>query len=324
MAMTAGLLLAAGSAQAATSVYPAGGGTFTGGAQGWEVTNASCNLQASCAASGGYDGENGNPPGSIAANTTIGLNLLTLFKSTVTLQSPDFTVTSGGDATLHLDRQFVSGSLLDLAPQARYDVTLIDRSAAAKAEPLSEELKEASAFIGKDHAATVKAGHVYALSITVETSSSVAGTSLGGGTTSVRFDNVSLTVDTSGGGAGGSGGGAGSGSSLTDSRLRSLIANSLIGPAVLKGNRLAVKVRCPKPVGRSCRISVRGMLTKRRPATAARRVKVRQGKTRKVVLRVKPKALKKVAAKKKLLFKETVRAGKAHATVYKRLKLVRR
>ena len=160
-------------------------------------------MPALCTASGGYDGADGNPPGSIAANTTIGLNLLTLFKSTVTLQSPDFKVADAGDATLHLDRQFASGSLVDLAPQATYDVTLIDRTAGTKSEVLNEAIPAASEFIGKDHAASVKAGHTYALSIKTETSSTVAGTALLGGTTSLRFDNVSLTVNASGGGGGG-------------------------------------------------------------------------------------------------------------------------
>jgi hypothetical protein len=312
------LMLGVGQARAATAVYPAGGSTFTGGAQGWEATEASCNAPALCTASGGYDAANGNPPGSIAANTTIGLNLLTLFKSTVTLQSPDFTVAGAGDATLHLDRQFASGSLVDLAPQATYDVTLIDRTAAAKSEVLTEAMPAASEFIGKDHAATVKAGHTYALSIKTETSSTVAGAALLGGTTSLRFDNVSLTVDTSGGSGGGSGG------SLTDQQLRSLIGGSLIGPAILKGNKIMVRAKCPAKVGVACRIALRGMLTKKKSATSSRKAKVAKGKTRKFVLRVKPKALKKVSQSKRLLFKETVRAGKAKATVYKRLKLVKK
>jgi hypothetical protein len=312
--------LGAGPATAATNVYPAGGGTFSGGAQGWEVTDASCNAPALCTAGGGYDGANGNPPGSLAANTTIGANLLTLFKSTVTLQSPDFTVASAGDATLHLDRQFVAGSLVDQAPQSTYVVTLIDRTAGTKSEVLTETIPAASEFIGKDHAATVKAGHTYALAITTETSSTVAGTALGGGTTSTRFDNVSLSVQTSGG----NGGGAGAGGSLTNQQLQSLIGGSLIGPAVLKGNKIMVKARCPAKVGVACRITVRGMLSPKKPATSSRKAKVAKGKTKKFVLRVKPKALKKVSKSKKLLFKETVRAGKAHATVYRRLKLIRR
>jgi hypothetical protein len=316
----AAFCLGAGPATAATNIYPAGGGTFSGGAQGWEVTDASCNAPALCTAGGGYDGANGNPPGSLAANTTIGANLLTLFKSTVTLRSPDFTAATAGDATLHLDRQFVPGSLVDQAPQSTYVVTLIDRTAGTKSEVLTETMPAASEFIGKDHAATVKAGHTYALAITTETSSTVAGTALGGGTSSTRFDNASLSVET----AGGNGGGAGSGGSLTNQQLQSLIGGSLIGPAVLKGNKITVKAKCPAKVGVACRITVRGMLSRKKPATSSRKAKVAKGKTKKFVLRVKPKALKKVSKSKKLLFKETVRAGKAHATVYRRLKLIRR
>src|SRR4029077_6102189 len=188
----------------------------------------------------------------------------TLFKSTVTLQSPDFTVADAGDATLHLDRQFASGSLVDLAPQTTYDVTLLDRTAGAKSEVLTESIPAASEFIGKDHAASVKAGHTYALSIKTETSSTVAGTALLGGTTSLRFDNVSLSVDNSGGGrAGGTGGGSGSGG-VFGQQPQSLLGGSLIGPAVLKGNKVIVKAKCPVKVGVACRITLRGMLSRKK------------------------------------------------------------
>jgi hypothetical protein len=328
------LLLGAGQARAATDVYPAGGGTFSGGAQGWEVTSASCNVAVLCTASGGYDGGNGNPPGSFAANTTIGLNLLTLFKSTVTLLSPDFKVSADGDGTLHLDRQFAPGSVVDLAPEVSYDVTLLDRTAGTKSEPLTEALDAASAFVGKDHAATVKAGHTYALSIAVETASTVAGTALLGGTTSLRFDNVALAVQTpggnggGGGGTGGSGGKGGSGGDgnggLSDARLLSLLQASSGGTAVLKGNRLFVKRPCPAKVGRSCRLSLQGLLAKRKPATTKRSAKVAKGKTKTLVLKVKPKARAKLVGRKKLLFKQTIKAGSAKATVYKQLRLIRR
>ncbi len=79
-AALAAACLMAGLAQAATNVYPAKGGTFTGGPQGWLTTEASCNLAALCTAEGGYDGADGNPPGSDAANTTIALNAVGLFK----------------------------------------------------------------------------------------------------------------------------------------------------------------------------------------------------------------------------------------------------
>lgn len=323
VAVAAACLVAGPAAQAATDTYPAGAGTFTGGPQGWQVTDASCNVPTLCTASGGYDDSNGNPPGSFAANTTITLNLLTLFKSTVTLQSPDFTVSRDGDATMHLDRQFAAGSLVDLAPELTYDVTLFDRTAGNKSEPLTETLSSEPDFIGKDRAVTVKQGHTYAISITAQTGSTVAGTGLLSGTTSARFDNVSITVQTAGGGGGKSNGGAGG--NLTDSRLASLVqGGGLIGPAVLKGNKVSVKVRCPKQVGRTCKVALTGMLTKRKPATTTRKVRVRKGKVKRVVLKVKPKAKARVAKSKRLLFKERVRAGTAKATVYKRLKLVRR
>ncbi len=324
VAVAAACLVAGPAAQAAIDTYPAGAGTFTGGPQGWQVTDASCNVPALCTASGGYDGSNGNPPGSIAANTSIALNLLTLFKSTVTLQSPDFTVSSNGDATLHLDRQFAAGSAIDLAPELTYDVTLLDRTADDKSEPLTETLASEPDFVGKDRAVTVKQGHTYALVITAQTSSTVAGTGLLSGTTSARFDNVSVTVQTASGGGGKGNGGAGG--NLTDSRLAALIQGSgLIGPAILiKGNKVSVKVRCPKQVGRTCKVALTGMLTKRKPATTTRKVTVRKGKVKRVVLEVKPKAKAKVAKSKRLLFKERVRAGSAKATVYKRLKLIRR
>lgn len=322
LALAAALLAAP--AQAATNVYPAGAGTFTGGPQGWLNTEANCNVAVLCTAAGGYDGADGNPPGSYAANTTIGLNLLTLFKSTVTFQSPDFTVAAAGDGTLHLDRQFVSGSLVDLAPEVTYTVDVLDRTSGKKTEALTETITAASAFTGKDAAVTVKAGHTYAISIAATTSSTVAGTALGGGTTSLRFDNVALAVETAGGSGGGPG--SGSGGALTNQQLQSLISGdgSLIGPAILKDNKLSVKVRCPAKVGRTCRVTLQGLLAKRKAATAPRKANVRKGKTKRVVLTVKPKALAKVRAKKKLLFKETVRAGKAHATVYRRLKLIHR
>ena len=59
-------------------------------------------------------------------------------------------------------------------------------------------------------------------------------------------------------------------------------------------------------------------------AVQAGKAKVKKGKTKKFALKVKPAALKKVKAKKKLLFKETVKAGKSKVTVYKSLKLVRK
>jgi len=46
--------------------------------------------------------------------------------------------------------------------------------------------------------------------------------------------------------------------------------------------------------------------------------------TLKIVLKVKPKAKGRAAPRKRLLFEQTVKAGPAKATAYKRLKLIHR
>jgi hypothetical protein len=335
-AAVAALCLLAGSTQAAT--YPSGGGAFNGGLEGWTMpVKPACNipLMGLCTTTAGYDDENGNPAGSLAANTTILLNLGGVFKATAAFQSPNFTASEGGAATLHVDRELASGNLLDLTPKADYVVTLIDRSSGVSSEAIADSVAGANAaFTGKDGAATLVAGHVYAISIDAETSSSVANVGLLG-STSLRFDNVSLTVGSSGGndgnggggngGDGGNGGGAGNGvSGLSSSRLLSLLQSSSGGTAVLKGKRLFVKTPCPAKVGSSCRVSIQGLLKKHKPATTKRTSKVAKGKAKQLVLKVKPKARAKLANNKRLLFKETVKAGQAKATVYKRLKLIRR
>lgn len=335
-AAVAAICLFAGPARAAT--YPPGGGAFNGGLEGWTMpAKATCNipLMGLCTTTAGYDGENGNPAGSLAATTTILVNLGGAFKATAIFQSPNFTATEGGAATLHVDRQLASGNLLDLQPNATYAVTLIDRTSGTSSEALTDTVVDggAAAFAGKDGAATLVAGHVYAISIDSEISSSLANVGLLG-STALRFDNVALTVGASGGGGGGKGGDGGNGasggsagngaSSLSSSRLLSLLRSNGGGTAVLKGNRLFVKRPCPAKVGSSCKLSIQGLLAKRKPATTRRTSKVAKGRAKTLVLKVKPKARARLVKRKKLLFKQTVKAGAAKATVYPRLKLIRR
>lgn len=314
-------LLAAGSARAA--VYPAGGSGFNGGPEGWGTpTPASCNIPLGglCTTTAGYDGANGNPAGSLTVDTTILVNLGGAFKSSATFESPNFTAKEGGSATLDLERQLASGNLLDLAPQATYTATLVDRTTGVSSTVITDTVASTeTAFSGKSGAVKVVENHTYAIVIVAETSSSVANLGLLG-STSLRFDNVSLTVGTSGGG----GGGGGNSSTLTDKQLASLMQNSLIGPAVLKGNRIFVKAKCPAKVGQACKVTLQGLLKKGKPATGKRTAKIAKGKTKQLVLKVKPKLKAQVAKKSRLLFKESVKAGKAKATVYKRLKLIKR
>jgi hypothetical protein len=318
-ALAAALLtFAASSAQAAS--YPAGGSAFSGSAEGWKVTSATCNVPALCTASGGYDDTAGKPAGSLAASSSILLNLGGLFKTNVVEESPQFKATDGGPAALRLDRQFVPGGLLPLTPQVVYNVALLDKTAGTEAKPIAETIAAESGFTGKEGAATLTEGHTYAIRIESEIDSTVAGVGILG-TSTVRFDNVVLAPTPS---SGGKGGGAGGDSGLSNVQLASLMRASLIGPAVLKGKRLFVKAKCPAPVGVACRISLQGLVKKGKAATATRTSKIPMGKSKQLVLKVKPKAKSKVAGKSRLLFKQKVKAGEARATLFRRLKLIRR
>lgn len=327
------VLLASGPAFAAT--YPGGGSGFDEGTEGWSSGGASCApAELLCTSEADYDATTGNPTGSIVAKTNVTLNLISLFKGNVTWNSPQFTVPVDAitGADLSLDRAFDPGGLLDVGPTATYEVTLADLTTGTSVAALSGELDEEDGAFASDSApVAVVGGHKYRLSIESVTAQSTLALSLATGTTSLHFDNVGLAVRSSSGGDGKGGDGSnGKGSNsnsgaLSDRRLFSLLSNGgTAGPAVLKGRRLFVKVGCPARVGHACRITAQGLLGKRKPATSKRTVRVAQGKGKRVVLRVKPKARGKVAKRKRLLVRERVRAGGAKATLYKQRKLIRR
>ncbi|HEX6688518.1 MAG TPA: hypothetical protein VF085_07620 [Solirubrobacterales bacterium] len=334
-AACAGLLAFAGPASAANATYPDGGSGFDEGAEGWSAGGASCTpAELLCTSEAVYDTTTGKPPGSIAARTTVTLNLAGLFKGTATWVSPQFTipVEAVTDADVHLDRAFDPGGLVDVEPKGTYTVTLADISAGRSTVALSGELAGMTPF-GSDAApVAVVAGHTYRLSIEAVTAQSTLALSLLSGTTNLRFDNVGLTVSsTGGGGSGGNGNGKGVGgggegkreSSLSDTQLLALLRSGGAGPIVLKGSRLLVKVNCPPEVRHACRIAAQGMLNRRRPATGKRMVKLGKGQARRVVLRVKPKARPKLAKRRRLLVREKVHAGKAKATFYRQRRLIR-
>ena len=208
ISICAGGLLLAFPLAASGSVYPAGGGAFATGAEGWAASEESCNipLGGACSAGGGYDAGAGNPPGSLAAEATILVNLGGLFEASVVLTSPDFSPAETGAATLALDRRFEPGGLLTLAPEAAYTVDLIDRTAETSAGLLTETLDEGdSAFAPASAGATLTAGHTYALAIEVEVGSTSPSLGLLGAAVA-DFDNVSLTTE-AGSGEEGEGGG---------------------------------------------------------------------------------------------------------------------
>lgn len=337
-AVCAALLAFVAPASAATATYPGGGSGFDSGPEGWSAGGASCApAELLCNSEAAYDPATGDPAGSIAAKTTVTVNLVGLFKGTATWNSPQFTVPVDAitDADLRLDRAFNSGGLVDVGPTASFTVTLADLSTGTSTTALSGDLDgEDKAFAGASAPVAVVGGHTYRLSIEAVTAQSTLALSLLSGTTTVRFDNVGLTVRSSSGGAGGGGGGGAGGkrsnsnsSSLSDRELFSLLSDAApVSPVLLRGGgrRLFVKVGCPAKVGHACRITAQGLLNRRKPATTKRTVKVPKGKSKRIALRVKPKARGTVTMRKRLLFREKVHAGKAQATVYKQRKLIRR
>ncbi len=331
-ALCAVLLAATGSALAATATYPGGGSGFDEGSEGWSAGGASCTpAELLCSSEAAYDASTGNPPGSITARTTVTLNLISLFKGTATWNSPAFTIPVAPitDAEMHLESAFDPGGLIDVEPEGTYTVTLSDLTTGKVTEALSGELEGATPFSAESAPVAVVGGHKYRLSIEAITAQSTLALSLLSGTSNLRFDNVGLSVRSSSSGGDGKGDGDGKkgsdSSSLSDRRLFSLLSDGGTSvPAVLKGNRLFVKIGCPRKVGHACRIAAQGFLRRGKPATAKRMVKVPKGKSKRIALRVKPKVRGKVAKRKRLLIREKVRAGGAKATVYKTRKLIRR
>lgn len=249
-------------------------------------------------------------------------------------------------------------SLLTEGGEAVYSVELVDKSSATgtvfviNAATLSaaEEWKTTSASVNPS---LLTVGDSYAIRVTTTFTTPVGLLPSGG----VGYDNVALKatkVEAASGGNGGNGGngsnggngngngngrngaagrngangngtGRNSSSRLSSSRLRSLLRRgATAAPLRMKGNRLLVKVSCPGRIGRACHIVAQGLLNRHRAATTRRVVKVGRGKGKRIVLHVKRKAKKKVAKRRRLLVREKVRAGKAHATIYKQRKLMRR
>jgi hypothetical protein len=338
------LVLALGQASAAT--YPGGGSSFTGGAEGWKVASAECKalglleIAILCGTAGtGYDGTVGAPAGSFADKAQIPVSALGLLKAAYLDESPAFTAGAGGSGSLSLSRQFSPGGLASLTPTFTYSAFLVDKTANTKQKAITETLEAEAPFATKSGAVSLTAGDTYVVQIEASTTASSL---LGLLTeTSSNFDNVVVTGPNGTGGnpgeevgpggngnngTDGNGGGNGNGGAggVSAARLESLLSSSLVGPAVLKGNKLTVKAKCPPKLKATCTLAITGMLSKKKPATAARKAKVKKGKRKSFVLKVKPAALAKVKTKKKLLFKEQAKVGKSKATVYKTLKLVRK
>jgi hypothetical protein len=342
-ACLAALLLALpATAGAAGSKYPSANAArgFDGGTAGWDSsssTEGACLAPLLCAsvensfqASGGADG------GGYVRSAYLGVVGATAVGGTTTgvWQSPPFTYSGAsgdepGSLSLTLDRRANVDQLLGVAGNsAEYSVRLVDLSAGGEGVSLigPSTLAGAGSWTdvssGSINPGNLTIGDEYRIQIS---SRYTSGTSvLVNG--SADYDNVVLNAfGGNGGGNNGNGDGGGKGSgALSSQRLEELLRQATPGTATLHGKRLLVRVKCPHKVGRQCRTTVQGLLKKGRPATARRTVRLRSGKSKLVALKVKPKARKRVATRKRILVRQKVRAGKVTATIFKNRLLIRR
>jgi hypothetical protein len=308
---------------------------FDGGAAGWDSsssTEGACLPPLLCASvensfqdSGGADGG-----GYIRSAYTGAAGAMAVAGTTTAVwQSPPFTY-SGADGTeptavgFTLDRRASVDQLLAVAGNStEYSVRLNDLSAGGDGVTLIAPTTLAGARSwttvsrGSIDPGSLTIGHEYRIQISSHYTSGT--TVLASG--SADYDNVVLAAV-----RGKTGGGAGSGGEggLSSRRLEELLRRAAAGTATLRGNRLFVRVRCPRKIGRPCRTTVQGLLKKRRSATRQRSVKLRSGKSKLIGLKVKPKARKRVAMRKRILVRQKVRAGKVTATIFKTRLLIRR
>jgi hypothetical protein len=133
----------------------------------------------------------------------------------------------------------------------------------------------------------------------------------------VDYDDVRLRAirdDAAAGGGGGNGGATGGGGNGSGN-----------GGAVLRGNRLFLKLQClgvarhGKCKVRAVAYSQRGKKGARMTFPIERKVKAKKGK--KVTLRVRPRFVKELSKRKKVLVRSQIKAGDERKTKYRRYKL---
>ena len=334
-------------AGAAVSKYPpvASSRGFSGSAAGWTSSSSSdglCLPPLLCATvTNSYQDTDGADGGGFIRSAYTGVVGATAVGGTTrgVWESPAFTYAgaAGGEATainLSLDRRASVDQLLAVAGNtAEYTVRLIDVSGGGEALTLiaPTTLAGANSWTGVSRGSidpgSLTPGDEYRIQIT---SSYTTGTSVLV-TGNADYDNVVLSASDGVGRGGkkgngkGKGNGGGNGAGAFDSqRLEELLRQATPGTVVLRGKKLLVRVKCPRKIGHACRTTAQGLLRKHRPATLKRTVSLRSGKSKLLVLRVKPKARKQVAKRKRLLVRQKVRAGKVTATVTKSRRLIRR
>jgi hypothetical protein len=324
---------------AAASKYPSSSAArgFDGGAAGWDSSassEGSCLSPLLCASvENSFQGSGGADGGGYIRSAYTGVVGATAVAGTTTAvwQSPPFIYSGAGGngptaVSFTLDRRASVDQLLAVAGNsAEYSVRLNDLSTGGEGVSLIPPTTLAGAHSWTNVAGAsidssdLTIGHEYRIQISSRYTSGTSVLVSG----SADYDNVVLSaVRGKEGGAGK--GGAGGGGGLSAQRLEELLRQATPGTATLRGKRLFVRVKCPRKIGRPCRTTVQGFLKKRQPATRRRTVKLRSGKSKLIALKVKPKARKRVATRKRILVRQKVRVGKVRATIFKTRLLIRR
>jgi hypothetical protein len=324
----ASLAVSAGAATAATNEYApdAQARDFNGGAGGWTSATKHGGLCVPVITCYGTDNEqvaNGGPTG--AGDGFLRTTLLTIADAVTSTSavwvSPPFVYQGAGgekpnQLTFALDRRTDLGALLPvITDNATYTVKALEVGGPAVT------LIGATTLGGAEDTWTsvppvvldesdLQVGRTYQLEIT---STFQAGAQVIG-TGSVDYDNVVLRAQ---GGEGGGGGNAGSGGNLTSA------AKNMIGNATLNGNKISVKVGCPRFVApKACSLRVVAKTNRKGPkATAAQGLRVKAGKKRTAKLRVKSAYKAELAKRDKVVVRVRISAGGKKRTINKRVRL---
>ncbi len=267
------------------------------------------------------------------------LSLASTFAGTSTgiFESPAFVYTGNGgvnpaSATFNMAIRPQLGSLLglNLLSDANYRVDLVDQVNGnviqVKGPTALTNSAPFSAIPSVNiNPAQLQVGRGYKIRITT-VYNSVATVVANG---DVGYDNVVLsTAGTgSGGGSGNGSGGSGSGDGIYNSQTLAqvILSQGLPNSATLKGNKLKLKVKCPrKAAPNPCKYSLQGLSGNRKskPATSRKKTKIAAGKSKKVTVKVKPKFLAKYQKAKKVFIKAKVSVGTIKATVTKKVKVI--
>jgi RTX calcium-binding nonapeptide repeat (4 copies) len=206
--VAAGVLAAAGAAQAAT--YPApDGSTFDSDGEGWTSTLAQCSAGSGtllCTQENVHEPDGGDGSGGIVARTTVLINALQLFQGQSTWSSPSFVAqASQGPGTLSYGRSFVDDGLADLAPSAMIEAVLVDEASATGVTLGSEEITEADTGFETTEVAVepgaLVAGRTYHLELRSTTTTTAAGLGIIG-SAAIHYDDVALRTTEPGGSTG--------------------------------------------------------------------------------------------------------------------------